>query len=37
MRHKYLLQHPVGFGVIASVATMDLLKRFLLWNASSAS
>jgi hypothetical protein len=37
MRHKYLLRYPVGFGVIASVATVDVLKRLLLWNCSSAS
>ena len=27
MRHKYLLRHPVSFGVIASFATPDLLKQ----------
>jgi hypothetical protein len=37
MRHKYLLRHPVGFGVIASLATADLLKRFLSSNSSSVS
>jgi hypothetical protein len=37
MRHKYLLRHPVGFGVVASLATVDLLKRFLSSNSSSVS
>jgi hypothetical protein len=37
MRHKYLLRHPIGLGVIASFATADVLKRFLFWNYSSPS
>jgi hypothetical protein len=37
MRHKYLLRHPIGFGVIAGIATADLLKRILLRNVSPGS
>jgi hypothetical protein len=37
MRHKYMLRHPVGFGVVAGFATMDLLTRLLSRNFSSPS
>jgi hypothetical protein len=37
MRHGYLLRHPVGFGIVASVAAMELLGRFLSRSISSAS
>jgi hypothetical protein len=37
MRHRYLLRHPVGFGVVAGFATMELLTRLLSRNLPSAS
>jgi len=37
MRHKYLLRHPVGVGIVAGVAAMDVLARVLSRTLLSAS
>jgi len=37
MRHRYLLRHPVGLGILAGVAVMDVLALVLSRNLSSAS